>query len=430
MNSVGDRLREARLARGWTQGKLAEGLATKGFISQVERNRATPSLAKLRLMAERLQLPLGHFTGDRLPMEVSYLRKSAALAVKAKEPERALALVEEAASQLTTANERADLLRIKGTAYEALTQFDDALAACQAAAAAAPPDDPELNAAIYVEIGYILTRQEHFVSAVEAYMRGLQWLDRTKLADPGLRARLLTNLGRAHWSMGHVDRAHSYLASALEAATDAESLWRIANAHMGLGITARAKGQLDEALEHCNRALEIHARIRQERDANQILNNIGDVHYSAGRLAEAREFQQRCLVRGRELKDDFAVGVAAGALARYDLDENHLGDAIAHAREARLASKRDRDHLHEALAAAMEGEAADRQGNTTIANRKFAFAMRLLHERDAAAKLAEVCAMYGEALRRRGQDDRAFSFMRMAAERDFGKLRTLLTARP
>ena len=430
MNSVGDRLREARLARGLTQEQLATGLATKGFISQIERNRASPSLAKLRLMAERLRLPLGHFTGDQLPMEFTYLRKSAELAVKAKEAARALALVEEAEPHATTANERADLLRIKGRALDDLDRPGEALAAHQAAAAAAPPDDPQLCAAIYAEIGTVLAQQEQFVSAVEADLRALHWLDRAKPADPGLRARVLTNLGRACWSMGQLEQANAHLVSALNAATDAESLLRMANAHMALSVTTRAQGQLDEAIEHCHRALELHARIRQERDANRILNNIGDVHYSAGRLAEARDAQQRCLVRGHELRDDFVVGVSAGALAQYDLDEVKLNDAIAHAREAQRGCERSGDHLHQALALALEAQAAERLGHRIVANRQFRSAFKLLAERNAFGKLAEVCAMYADVLRGRGQDDRAFSFMRMAAERDFGKLGTLLTARP
>jgi tetratricopeptide (TPR) repeat protein/DNA-binding XRE family transcriptional regulator len=422
MNSVGDRLREARLARGLTQGQLAKGLATKGFISQIERNRTTPSLPKLRLMAERLGLPLGHFTDDKSPHELTYLRKSAELAVKAQEPERALSLVDEGLSLPTTANERAELHRIQGLAFEALSRLNDALASLQTAAATAPPDDPELSAAIYADIGYVQQQQEQFNAATEANLRALGWLDASKHADPALRARVLTNLGRSCYSLGQLEKADDHLQRALDAAIDAESRLRIANAHMALGISARAVGDLARAVEHCNRALDLHSRIGEHRAANRVLNNLGDVHYAAGRKREATALQQRCLERARELRDDFEIGVAAGALARYALDDSRVADALAHAREARQASERSGDHLHLALAAALEGEAVARQGNASIADRHFAFALRLLKERNAAGKLAEVCAMYADVLRSRGEDDRAFSFMRMAADRDFSKL--------
>ena len=422
MNSVGDRLREARLARGLTQEQLAKGLATKGFISQIERNRTTPSLPKLRMMAERLGLPLGHFTDDKSPHELTYLRKSAELAVKAQEPERALNLVNEGLALPATANERAELLRIQGLAFEALGRLNDALASLQTAAATAPPDDPELSAAIYADIGYVQQQQEQFNAATEANLRALGWLDASKHADPALRARVLTNLGRSCYSLGQLEKADEHLQRALNAAIDAESRLRIANAHMALGISARAVGDLARAVEHCNRALDLHSRIGEHRAANRVLNNLGDVHYAAGRKREATALQQRCLERAREIRDDFEVGVAAGALARYDLDDNRVDHALAHAREARQASGRSGDHLHLALAAALEGEAVERQGNASIADRHFAFALRLLKERNAAGKLAEVCAMYADILRSRGEDDRAFSFMRMAAERDFSKL--------
>jgi transcriptional regulator with XRE-family HTH domain len=426
MHSVGERLRQARLARGLTQEQLARGVATKGFISQVECDRATPSLAKLRLIAERLGMPLGHFTGDPSPMELTYLRKSAELAVKAKEPAHALALVDEAGPLARTANERADLERIRGMALDALERLPEALVALQTAAADAPPDDPELNGAIYTEIATVLNEQEQFNFGVEAGRRALHWLDRAKHADPTMRARVLTNLGRSCWGLGQLEQAHEFSLQALEAATDAESLFRIANAHMSLGVTARAKGLFDEAIEHCNRALEIHARIKQERVANRILNNIGDVQYAAGRKAEALDVQARCLARARELSDDLGVGVAAGALARYALDAGKDADALQLARESQRAAERSQDHPHQALSAAVEGAAAERLGHPVIADRRFKVAIRALIDLQAAGKLAEVCAMYAEVLRHRGEQDRAFGVMRMAAERDFSQLPALL----
>ncbi len=77
MNSIGERLKAARTARGLTQERLAAGIATKGFISQVERNQTTPSLPRLRLLADRLGLPLAYFVEGPAPADSSYLMKAA-----------------------------------------------------------------------------------------------------------------------------------------------------------------------------------------------------------------------------------------------------------------------------------------------------------------------------------------------------------------
>src|SRR5918911_3565481 len=110
--TVGERLRSARVERGLTQEALAKGVVTKGFISQVERNHLNPSLPKLRLLAERLGKPLSYFLGESPREDAAYLIKAADLAVRAQEPERAHGLIEEGLSLATTAEERANLLRL------------------------------------------------------------------------------------------------------------------------------------------------------------------------------------------------------------------------------------------------------------------------------------------------------------------------------
>jgi len=426
--SVGARLREARLASGLTQEELGRGVATKGFISLIERGRATPSLPKLRVLADRLGRPISFFFVEAPDQDLSYLLKAAELAIRASEPQRSLTLLDEAAGFPCTANERAELQRLRGMALSELGHRAEALTSLQEASAGAPTDDAELSARIYAELGYVLGLEEQFNAAAEANLRSLAWLDKETAASPDLRAWVLTNLAGNCYSLGQNIQAAAHLERALDAATDSESLLRMAKAHMAMGITARASGDLQAALQHCDRALELHRRIGEERVANQIFNNLGDVYFAAGRLAEARAAQERCLQRAVELNDQVAVAAAAGELARYAAGEKSYNDAVRLAQRGLAAAITAGHHLRQALCLAIEGTAREGLGQHGQADRRFRQALRLLKERGAAAKLAEVCAMYSKVLSGRGEHRRALAFMQMAFQRNFDQLeRHLLT---
>jgi transcriptional regulator with XRE-family HTH domain len=60
LRTLGDRLRERRLARGWTQDKLAEQCGLhRTFIGSVERGERNLSILNLRQIASVLRVPLG-----------------------------------------------------------------------------------------------------------------------------------------------------------------------------------------------------------------------------------------------------------------------------------------------------------------------------------------------------------------------------------
>ena len=62
---IGERLRQLRLQRGLTQEDMADRCElSKGFISQVERNLASPSIATLTDMLECLGSSLSQFFSE------------------------------------------------------------------------------------------------------------------------------------------------------------------------------------------------------------------------------------------------------------------------------------------------------------------------------------------------------------------------------
>jgi tetratricopeptide (TPR) repeat protein len=428
MNTVGERLKQARIAQGMTQERLAAGVATKGFISQVERNLTTPSLPRLRLLAERLGLPLTFFVEGPVVRHSGYLLKAAELAIRAKEERRALALLDEIVEDHLNANERADAWRLRGLALFGSGRRAQAVRTLQEAAAMAPADDPDLSAAIYAEIGFALGEQERFNASVEANLRALRALDSSRHPDLDLKARVLTNVANDWYRLGEIAQAVTYFERALAAARDGENMLRIANAHMALGITCRATGQLDEAMRHCDRALAMHRRLGQERLANQILNNLGDVYYSQGNVAEARRLQQQCLERGRQTKEYLAVAAAAAELARYAIAEEAFDLAAQLSAEARVAADKAHNDVFRARALTLQGQAADGEGRPTAADRAFRQAIEILQARGAQVELAEACARYSDVLRNRNDSEGALAFMRMAYARDFASLSAVMRA--
>lgn len=70
---IGERLKQHRLQLGLTQEELAErSELTKGFISQVERDLTSPSVASLEDLLEALGTNLGDFFNEQKPSKIVF----------------------------------------------------------------------------------------------------------------------------------------------------------------------------------------------------------------------------------------------------------------------------------------------------------------------------------------------------------------------
>ena len=70
LREMGNRLRQIRLEKNWTQDKMAECLGiTKAFYGKIERGESSIALEKLALLNETMDIDLNYLiTGETIPV--------------------------------------------------------------------------------------------------------------------------------------------------------------------------------------------------------------------------------------------------------------------------------------------------------------------------------------------------------------------------
>ena len=93
---LGQRLKEARLAAGFSQRQLCGDVITRNMLSQIENGGARPSMDTLRYLAGRLEKPVSYFLDEEIPASPNQSAMEAArLAWLMKDPAETLKALED-----------------------------------------------------------------------------------------------------------------------------------------------------------------------------------------------------------------------------------------------------------------------------------------------------------------------------------------------
>ncbi len=106
--------------------------------------------------------------------------------------------------------------------------------------------------------------------------------------------------------------------------------WGAAEAHAFLGQALHEQGQLEAAITHLRRAIEMYAELRDRLNLTMAENSLAGVYLTLGALDRARDLLDRTLRTARELRHPWGEATALRNLGRLHLAESRPAQAIAH----------------------------------------------------------------------------------------------------
>ena len=338
LKRLGNRIRQVRRIRGFTQTDVARPNLTKSFISLLESGRTYPSVGTLVALADRLQTSLALLLLEtpELPRETTLTLLTLARAMADAAPAEAERLL--AAGEVLSANAadlRADLMLTRGD---------------------------------------ITFAQGKIREAERLYEETLGWIRKHKLAP--YEPRALFRLAHVARQRGDEAPARQQLEEALEAFRTSRTLRSVegCEAMLAYGDMLSAQGRAARAA----RILEEVAQVARRQDLPLILGKaqigIARVRLGAGQTAQAREAlhaARTALESGPDAPENAQVLRAAGVLLFQTGSpaEAHTVLQQALRLQERSGDTRTRAGVLNDLARVLlhQGKAADAQAHTKTA---------------------------------------------------------------
>ena len=341
--AAGRRLKEARLAAGLSQRRLAFPGCSAAYISRLEAGQRVASLQLLRKIAAKLGadeefLATGVAREHRRPAELV----EADVALRLDDLDTARNLYERALKTSADARARAEALAglgrlalLQGDPGQAVDSIEEALGLAPAIATTSPglvltlgrayAENGELESAIGVfergaaaaaELGDPLEQARCEIGLANAHIDSGSFgraeellgsaLARTAdTLDPAQRARIYWSQSRLHTLKGNQDAAARFARKTLELLELGEDVYNTARAHQLLAFIAVERERGEEALDHVNRGLALLGK------------DAGPVETAQFRIEEARAL----VLLGRTEDAAAAAMTIQGLLAGAEPDD-------------------------------------------------------------------------------------------------------------
>lgn len=435
--SVGARIRAARLDRKYTQSQLAGTDFSISYISAIERGQIQPSLRALEIIAQRLGLPSSHFfqntpipyheraaglpalTGNHsrvidVNTQVEYTILEAKVLLQQQRPEEAIALLDKLRTQSHDPRVQMRIHIQLGQAHlDAGNLRECELALVEAEKLAVRLNDSYARLRIRYRIGLTYAAQYQLDRAVETHKQCLEMLDDLQYLDPFWRFDVYYQLGLHYTQLQQNEMAFSMFQQAADLAKELERA----------GSMQKVFGELSQHLAQENylyRSLLYAHKSIQEHTLHADTTFMADLflHLGQAALESEHDYDPATLEKMVAHYPDQPLLQAAIliTLAGWQCSHNQLAQAEQTVQQAgSLASLSGNSHIA-AEAQFMQGRIACAQGHSDAGAAYCASAIEMLQRLGLFHELADHALEYAAELEQHGKSAEALRYMKLAFE--------------
>jgi tetratricopeptide (TPR) repeat protein len=423
--TLGDRVRQLRIARGLTQSALAGQRFSKEYVSQIERAKTRPTAQTIEWLAARLGvdatfLEVGVSAGEVERIEAVISRSEAALEsnLHAEALEVLDALSGSLGAGFTPELEfRRLLAEAWGRMYVGEVRAAVGLLEQARALAEGPRfTDVDRADALY-RLGCCRLKLSSTATAIALFTHALELAARSALPADRLQAHILEWRSRCYRRQRDWEAAREDVERALELAEGLNDRQTIAHTYFQASLLAERTGQWVLARSYAERAKAQYEEISDRVNVGKLLNNLGGLNFLLGKPDEAIDHLKDAFRVALEVdsKTDAAYAISSLAQVHQRTGENELAEAEAR-RALELLDGRE-DLIDEiGNAQLVLGRALLEQARLVEADEALGLAEASFARLASASHSAAVWVAQGDLATRHEDDRTAARLYRRAAE--------------
>ena len=426
-SSLGDRVRQLRVAKGLTQTELAGDRFSKEYLSQIERGKTRPTGETVEWIAARLGvdpsfLETGVSSSEHERVDSVLSRAEASLeAHQYADVLPVLAELGQALSTISAPDLELRALRTEGWARMYLGQVREAVPLLERARqiAESPAFTDIDRADVLFRLGACRYKLTSIGTAIGLLTEALQLAERSGLPCDRLRSLAHEWRARCYYHQRDWVAAREDVERALELAEGINDPYAMAQAHFHASVIAERDGRWVLARSHAERAKNLYEEIAHRTNVGKLLNNLGGLNFLLGKPDEAKAYLKDAFRVALEVGSDMDAAYAVSSLAQVHLKTGEPALAEEQARHAiQLLGESDDVYVMQEVGNAqlVLGRSLLDQEKLEEAEASFELAERTFKQVSLSSQLAAAWIAQGDLAARRSDDRSAAQLYRRAAE--------------